>query len=229
MNNLTCVVCSSHMTGNRGKRYCSSRCRELARAERDGFTCSECGKIMYKSREMDSTPTCQTCRRARISHGTAFGYRKGCRCDECRCANTARMRKFVEGYAERNGVSPTARLKRERRGVSAETQLCEVCEEPLQKSYFREGAFPAHNACRGRFRIPESERKGIYERDAWMCHLCGEATEPDGDKWGDWFPSVDHVVPRSMGGTEEPENLRTAHRWCNSVRGVRPVEEFQFK
>jgi 5-methylcytosine-specific restriction endonuclease McrA len=34
-------------------------------------------------------------------------------------------------------------------------------------------------------------------------------------------PTVDHLIPVSEGGTDAPENLRLAHRTCNTKRGTR--------
>ncbi len=34
--------------------------------------------------------------------------------------------------------------------------------------------------------------------------------------------SVDHVIPRSQGGTDSLANLRPAHLRCNEQRGARP-------
>lgn len=64
-------------------------------------------------------------------------------------------------------------------------------------------------------------RMAVYERDAWTCQLCGEPTDPNADPWSDWFPSLDHIVPQSHALIPDHsiENLRTAHRWCNAVRG----------
>ena len=45
------------------------------------------------------------------------------------------------------------------------------------------------------------------------CWLCGQ---PGAD-------TADHVVPRSRGGGNELDNLRPAHRRCNSARGNRPA------
>ena len=62
-------------------------------------------------------------------------------------------------------------------------------------------------------------RAAIYERDAYTCKLCSEPVDMKADpQRGDWAPTLDHIVPRSKGGTHETSNLRTAHRWCNSVR-----------
>lgn len=47
-----------------------------------------------------------------------------------------------------------------------------------------------------------------YRRDG-VCHLCGQ---PGAD-------TLDHLVPLSKGGTNDPSNLRPAHRACNSRKG----------
>lgn len=48
------------------------------------------------------------------------------------------------------------------------------------------------------------------------CWLCGSPIlgEP---------VTVDHVLPRSRGGTDDLDNLRPAHRACNLARGNRPA------
>lgn len=77
--------------------------------------------------------------------------------------------------------------------------------------------------------ISGAERATIYARDAYTCMLCGEPVDMQADpQRGDWYPTLDHIVPRSKGGAHDADNLRTAHRWCNSVRGDRDdVELFE--
>ena len=42
-----------------------------------------------------------------------------------------------------------------------------------------------------------------------VCHICGQ---PGAD-------SVDHVIPRARGGTDDPSNLRPAHMFpCNRAK-----------
>jgi 5-methylcytosine-specific restriction endonuclease McrA len=53
-------------------------------------------------------------------------------------------------------------------------------------------------------------RKKILIRDSYICWLC--------DLPG--ANTVDHVMPRSLGGTNDEWNLRAAHRSCNSKKGV---------
>lgn len=34
-------------------------------------------------------------------------------------------------------------------------------------------------------------------------------------------PSVDHIIARANGGTNDPANLQLAHLWCNQVKSDR--------
>lgn len=67
--------------------------------------------------------------------------------------------------------------------------------------------------------IGRADRLAIYERDEWTCGLCREPVVRDLNWLDDWAPTLDHITPRSKGGSDDPLNLRLAHRWCNSVRG----------
>ena len=53
------------------------------------------------------------------------------------------------------------------------------------------------------------EREEIFERDSWCCRICGDPATPE-------EVSIDHVVPLAQGGDDAPDNVRTAHRDCNS-------------
>lgn len=67
--------------------------------------------------------------------------------------------------------------------------------------------------------VSDRLRRLIYEFDDYVCQICFEPTDPNSGPSSNWFPSLDHIVPRSWGGDDSVGNLRTAHRWCNSVRG----------
>lgn len=102
------------------------------------------------------------------------------------------------------------------------------CERPTTK-----GQVPKYcKACRPWVRhwISSDRRWALYERDRWVCWLCEEAVDPEliGTKSA-WRPSLDHVVPRSKGGSHDDSNLRLAHMWCNCVRGddKHPLEVFR--
>lgn len=70
--------------------------------------------------------------------------------------------------------------------------------------------------CRGRSHgrwASRGKRLRLAVRDRWTCWICdGKVSEAN------W--SLDHVVPRSLGGTHDDWNLRLAHHLCNSLRGA---------
>ncbi len=60
-------------------------------------------------------------------------------------------------------------------------------------------------------------RRRIIARDEGLCAFCGLPGTKDDPI------SVDHIIPRSKGGTDHPNNLRLLHRSENSARTRRPV------
>jgi 5-methylcytosine-specific restriction endonuclease McrA len=63
--------------------------------------------------------------------------------------------------------------------------------------------------------------QGIADRDNNKCHICGDAVDWNDSPQGNWYPSIDHVVPLSRGGCHTFDNIKLAHRWCNSVKNDR--------
>lgn len=66
----------------------------------------------------------------------------------------------------------------------------------------------------GRWIRPD-KRLAIYLRDHFVCGICGDDLHdaPPADV------TLDHVVPRSRGGSNHESNLYTCCRSCNSARG----------
>ncbi len=58
-------------------------------------------------------------------------------------------------------------------------------------------------------------RSNIFKRDGERCVYCGTTKNL----------TLDHVIPRSKGGTDSWENLVTACHSCNSKKGNRTPEE----
>ena len=68
----------------------------------------------------------------------------------------------------------------------------------------------------GRFLVPDRLRYAIYERDGWKCRLCRKRVGKLYDFRHPLGAVLDHIVPRSLGGSDDPSNLQLAHRICNS-------------
>ncbi|MFL5766549.1 MAG: HNH endonuclease [Actinomycetota bacterium] len=57
-------------------------------------------------------------------------------------------------------------------------------------------------------------RRAIFARDGWVCQYCGQPAE-----------NLDHVLPRSRGGSHTWENVVAACRRCNSRKENRLPHE----
>ena len=57
-------------------------------------------------------------------------------------------------------------------------------------------------------------RRAVFARDSWSCQYCGAAAE-----------NLDHVVPKSRGGTHTWDNGGAAGRRCNSKKENRLIED----
>ena len=73
----------------------------------------------------------------------------------------------------------------------------------------------------------------LEERDKHTCYLCGCTTDRSDyaiDSNGNFtagptYPSIDHVIPLSLGGEHSMKNARLACVRCNSIKGTMPVEQ----
>ena len=55
----------------------------------------------------------------------------------------------------------------------------------------------------------------VFERDDWLCGLCGEPVDKD-LAWPDpMSASLDHIIPLSRGGAHTLDNVQLAHLACN--------------
>lgn len=71
-----------------------------------------------------------------------------------------------------------------------------------------------------RRRISKSKRLSIHERDGWICWLCGGTTSTTYAADDPASPTIDHLMPVALGGTNDDDNLATAHSECNTRRSV---------
>lgn len=65
----------------------------------------------------------------------------------------------------------------------------------------------------------------IFERDGWRCHLCRKPVRRDVPRTHDDGATIDHPVPTSLGGKDEPANVATAHWKCNRDKRAQPMGE----
>ena len=76
-----------------------------------------------------------------------------------------------------------------------------------------------------RRRLTTKQRRAIFERDGYRCHLCGRETQPEGPRLR--RPEVDHIRPFVKGGTEDLLNLATACTSCNRIKHAFNAEDIR--
>lgn len=60
----------------------------------------------------------------------------------------------------------------------------------------------------------DRRRRRVLERDGYTCQACGDRGGP----YGDVELHVDHILPKSRGGSHREENLQTLCRGCHDAK-----------
>lgn len=215
-----CAYCGALFVPKSAKsKHCSERCRYRTRERTRMAPCAVCGEPMHISR--NGLPAGEAAhRRCRYpdaaNHGSVARYRRGCRCDECRAANRASMRRYLDssGYFSRPDV--VARRK-------------ELRSEPERQSadklrwdrYYRENRDELIVAAK----VKEVRRKGaptipftvaqLEDRLSMFagCWMCGCERDESFH--------IDHVKPLARGGWHCLSNLRPSCPTCNLSKGAK--------
>lgn len=136
----------------------------------------------------------------------------------------ARTAQSVKWQAEKYANDPEWRarfLASQRRAYSRDPEKFKAQTRAWQLAHWDE-TLSIQARRRTQKRHPDAERirpSVVFSRDDWVCHLCGETTEPDGPRAR--RPSMDHVVPLARGGEHTYDNVRCAHQVCNIRKGAR--------
>lgn len=73
---------------------------------------------------------------------------------------------------------------------------------------------------RGSRTVEEFDPSEIFARDKWTCHLCRQKTSRAYRRKDPRSPTLDHLIPISLGGKHERANVAAAHLRCNTRRSI---------
>lgn len=126
---------------------------------------------------------------------------------------------------KRNKTKETKKIYKELKLNTLYIMKCKKCGEEIL----------SHNKkticdkCARKYKIRNHSNKSLkklYERDNGICYICGKECNYNDYVYkdntfiaGNYYPSIDHVIPLAKGGTDEWNNLKLAHRICNSIKG----------
>ena len=102
--------------------------------------------------------------------------------------------------------------------VRGPVMFCPPCTDARRRDHYRR-----KNAKRDLAAVvgPGLPMNVLGERDGWRCHLCGMSVDRFLSGLHPGMPSYDHILPVSLGGTDEHANLALAHLRCNIKKGNR--------
>lgn len=204
-----------HPKDKRRNQYCTRECADKQRA-------ADKLKRIETEKERKSIKFCPHCG---IVHG---GKTQSYCSDKCR-VELGRLR-------SRN-------YKREILKLNYKKSECKCCgkqfEQTLNNSkiYCSEECIKTNASSEARhkrrIRIKQNGRKDyginlrrLIRKDNNTCHICGyscddsdfQITEEGYFIVGDDYPSIDHVIPLSKGGTHTHDNVKLAHFKCNYIK-----------
>lgn len=166
---------------------------------RPDLPCAVCGKLLWRQSKTSLPPglaTCQECRRAR------------------RLAALAEVRVWKTIDCETCSVQFVARITR---------RFCSRTCQPGVKR--RNAAWGSEKDPRSRAAVYGVEyrpirRSTVFERDAWTCGICSGPVDQSLTFPHPMSPSIDHIMPMSLGGGHVLSNVQCAHLSCNIAKGV---------
>lgn len=181
--------------------------------------CNECGAIVERT----------------YHHITTAGMK---RCPEC-YKKEKEIAQNEKAQAQREKKERAKERKAEKERKKTERQIpkpCPVCGQmTIRPKYcscecYKKAANATHDMTR-RKRIKDAlidndiTVAGLFKRDNGVCYLCGNKCNMEdyivSDNVfiaGDWYPSIDHIIPLSKGGQHAWNNVKLAHRICNSKK-----------
>lgn len=168
---------------------------------------------------------------------------KGIKCRECERIAKEKQEANESLLKWFNGI--VADIRKEEKRIKAQEKEearwhpCAVCGKPTKRPRFcsNECYRTTTNYIRGssdrlnKTNIIDSDitLKRLFKKEWGVCYLCGESCD-----WNDYtitksgvfiagntYPSIDHLVPLSKGGLHSWDNVRLAHRICNTKKSAK--------
>lgn len=245
-----CGIQFSQSGRGRPRKYCSRDCLWIGSAREKGVRPIEDVK---RERREAALKICEQCggrflqcggnagrfcsRECSIAAQSGSGIQPHVRAIMNELARWARPNRVL-GYASRIAL---LRKRIERKGWACVTCGSAVEQSPVsgRKRYCSKKCRPIDLELKAKHkRIAKAKRRArkrgadcetvdpfkVFERDGWLCHLCGCKT--DRTRRGSWHakaPELDHIVPLSQGGPHNYANTACSCRKCNHAKGDRII------
>ena len=241
MYSLTCEVCQKPFkSANASRKVCSIECTAIGNRSLPDCKCRWCGSPFrmghgtkrsgkFCSREhawrnmrlegiVSNLQTRFTDRvnllasgRQRCQRCNTFGVGQSRYCEPCRDAVKRESLKYPLGNV-------TCECGREFNRTHHLRVRCEYCQSQRHRQTNAAAKKAAKARRRARIkttRVESVSPQEIFDRDGWMCGICGEEVLAGAQVPHPQAATIDHIVPLAKGGTHTADNLQCAHFICN--------------
>lgn len=223
-------------TNNKHSRFCDGKCRNRYRKRTVLFEreCERCGKPFktYKSKycsnecrklpedmkknlepKVSISKSCPMCNQGFITTKTNKRY-----CSDS-CSYQYRLNK-METERKNNAIQFNKRCKECGKHYSTTKNNSQYCSQECGKRYMnrRKETIRRKRIARNGKVDWDISIERLLKRDGHVCYLCGEHVDTKVDTNLGTYPSIDHVIPVAKGGTHTWDNVKIAHRQCNSLK-----------
>lgn len=219
-------------------KFCNSKCQGKYRRDHPSYPpciCKNCGKE-FIPKASDRISYCS--RECAFEHKKAKPNRTGIIINHCDCGVIIKPKqKYCDECrkeSERIRVKETAKQKHT---ANIKFKTCKQCGTVFIPEYGAKRRYFCSDICLRKYGRKQGKRKRkavlkqvkhvayndmyIFKRDKWICQLCGKKVNP---KWvgnHPLAPTIDHIIPISLGGADAPYNVQLAHRDCNKIKSNR--------
>lgn len=161
-------------------------------------------------------------------------------CPQCGCGFSTLYWERIYCSSRCAGTASRIRLGRSTAGIAYTCRECGkewisngrnrrtvFCSEKCDRRH-RNRHYSSEFRKRARYHGVEYEpikREEILERDNWICQLCGERIDKNLAYPDPHCPSLDHIIPMSLGGPHLKRNVHAAHWICNTLKRNNAVGE----
>lgn len=199
----TCLCCGKGFRTKHKAAFCSARCRDDQRAKAKPivvavrhYACAHCGGRWHGTRPRKHCG--RTCEKAAL----ALSVRTVHEPRPCKCCKAVFTPSFRRGPAE--------------------VYCSDRCLARAMRRQQRIGAGMRRARMRGAT-ADRIDKRRVFERDKWRCHLCGCKTLKRWRHDHPRAPELDHIIALADGGAHTWGNVACSCRACNGAKSARSM------